>query len=112
MGHPHEQYAVGRFFYREGYLYKGEMVEGHKHNFAHNTECLKGALRITKVVDGEKITEVLIPTSRPYEVAAGVVHELEGLVDQTLYRCCYSHREPHQPDLLADTYNGWMKAYE
>ena len=43
------EYASGNIFIREGRIEKGEVVEGHTHNFDHTTYVARGGFRIERL---------------------------------------------------------------
>lgn len=96
-------------------LQKGDVVEGHAHNFGHVTYVPHGKLRIEKL-DGpaglvvrtvERGADDLI---NYIDIPAGVWHRLTALEDNTHYHCIYSHRDPETNEPVK-LYNGWEDAY-
>ena len=97
------EFACGNIFIRtKGKLTKGQIIEGHKHNFDHTSLVLSGAIRLTK--NGET-TECRAPSWVLIE--AGVEHQIEVLEEGTVFWCVYAHRNP-QGEIVQE-YTGWYK---
>lgn len=95
-------HRMGEFGVRQNdpnnvYMDKGEVVEGHEHNFNHLT-FIWGHMLI-EVLDAEdnviKSAEFGEHLGRPIAlIQAGVKHRLTALNDKTMYRCVYTSRDP------------------
>lgn len=104
------EWASGNIFIRPNPLTKaGDVVQGHAHNFDHTTIVFKGAIRVKRTLtDGsEQVQDFAAPAH--CMIVAGVEHEITALVDDTVFWCVYSHREP-QGDVVQDV-TGWHEAY-
>lgn len=92
---------------------KGDIVDGHAHNFPHVTYCAKGGLLVERLdVDGktEASTKVLASEGLNWAlIRAGVCHRITALEDGSLGHCIYAHRTP-QGEVVQE-YTGWGPAY-
>lgn len=108
--------VAGNIFIRPNYLTKGQIINGHAHNFDHVSYCTSGSVHIEAVIpqsDGSSktLTRTLKATdSRNWIlIKAGVEHKIIALEDNTKFDCIYSHRTP-QGDVVEE-YTGWEAAY-
>jgi len=94
-------------------LEKGEIVEGHTHNFDHVTYVNKGSFKITRTSpDGETKSRTIHATDE-YNfvmILATHNHTLEALEDDSVYHCVYAHRNPITKE-VQEHYTGWDEAY-
>jgi hypothetical protein len=103
---------------------KGEVIEGHSHNFPHMSLCLLGSVQIkARLPDGERMRNFYAPSSQllnrdeagwarrcVVEIADGIHHEITALEDDTVFWCIYVPRDP-ETRLVIPHYNGWEPAY-
>ncbi len=77
---------------------KGDIVDGHDHNFDHCTYIVRGSVLIeTLDAAGNAIKSVIRRANenfREYLIPAGVWHRITALEDNSLAHCIYSHRIP------------------
>lgn len=97
-----------------GPMVKGEKVHGHKHNFDHVTYCAAGALAVRSLNDDGSIkAEMRVEAGTLMNshvlILAGVEHELEALVDGTIYHCQYAHRD--WSGNVVEKYDGYEDGY-
>lgn len=83
---------------------------GHKHNYDHTTQVLRGRIRVTATDDDGKVLgvqeygwgeKVLIPAS--------LHHTIKALEPNTVYECLFSHRD--FDGLITQRYVGNDTAY-
>ncbi len=103
----------GNVFIREMRFQKaGDVVEGHKHNFAHTTYVARGALRIERL-EGDEVVQSVEKRATDGRnwvlIKAGVCHRITALDDQSIGHCIYAHRNP-QGDVVQE-YDGWDDSY-
>jgi hypothetical protein len=93
-------YRLGEFGIRQNdpsntFMKKGEVIEGHKHNFDHLT-AVWGHMLIEVLDDEGKVlrsAEFGEHLGRPIAlILAGTIHRLTALNDRTCYRCIYFSR--------------------
>lgn len=101
------EWISGNVFIRPNTLqYKGDAVDGHKHNFDHTTIVFKGSVHVkAKLPDGREIEQDFAAPGH-FLVLKGVEHEITALEDNTVFWCVYSHRNA-QGDVVEDNI-GWQ----
>ena len=99
----------GNIFLRKMNHNKGDVTQGHKHNFDHTTIVFSGAVHVKAVLPSGKVIERDFAAPTHFLVKAEVEHEITALEDGTQYWCVYSHRTPQ--DEIVQTYTGWGDAY-
>ena len=77
------------------FSYAGVKEEGHAHLFDHVTLVTAGKIRLTAL---GKSTDFVAPSH--IFIKAGVVHELEALVDNTVVQCIHGIREKGCEDIV------------
>lgn len=103
------EWISGNVFIRPNELAKGDVTQGHTHNFDHTTIVFKGAILIrAETPDGRRIEREFRAPAHAL-ILAHVRHEITALEDGTVYWCVYSHRTP-QGD-VTEHYTGWTEAY-
>lgn len=111
------EWVSGNVFIRPSrMLAKGEIVQGHKHNFDHTTIVFSGAVRIKGTLPDGTVIEREFRSPRPdwagpshALIKAEVGHEITALEDGTIFWCVYSHRDPQGE--VWQNYTGWEPAY-
>ena len=87
---------------------RGDVTDGHGHNFDHVTFCCKGRLGVEAMVAGQTVRTV-VPVGSLVLIRSEVEHRLVGLEDDTHYICLYAHRDPQ--GAVQARYTGWPDAY-
>jgi len=104
------EWVSGNVFIRPNTMTKGDVINGHKHNFDHTSIIFTGAVRVVATLpDGRKV-EVERAAPAHLLIKADVEHEITALEDNTEFWCVYSHRGP-QGDIVQE-YTGWPEAYK
>lgn len=108
-----EPSPAGNLYVRPNLMAKGQIIEGHAHNFDHMSYCTHGAVRVS-VLDAEgAVTATRVVAARERHnwvlIRAGVCHRIEALEDGTKFDCIYAHREPGGD--VVQEYTGWDAAY-
>ena len=106
------EYVAGNIFVRPNRLNKGQVIEGHTHNFDHVSYVTAGAVVVVaQHPSGQEITRTIRATDDRNWVLirAEVRHRITALEDGTKFDCVYSHRTP-QGDVVEE-YTGWDAAY-
>lgn len=105
------EYSAGNIQIRPNYLQKkGDVVDGHAHNFDHVTVVFEGSIHVRATLPSGDIIERNFVKGSEFLVKAEVEHEITALEDNTLFKCYYAHRTP-QGDIVQE-YNGWTDAYD
>jgi len=96
----------------------GWRMDGHTHNFHHNTMIISGRYRCTRkraILETEPTKYVLIDdvergpgTILPIE--AHLWHSFECVEGPGMILCIYSHRDPQSGEVV-QLPNGWAEAY-
>lgn len=108
--HPPE-WVSGNIYIRQNVLTeKGDVVEGHKHNFDHTTIVHTGSVHVKAKLPDQSIIEKDFIAPSHFLVKAEVEHEITALEDNTEFWCVYSHRDPQGRVQLE--YDGWTTAYQ
>ncbi len=103
------EWISGNIFIRPNPLEKkGDVVEGHKHNFDHTTIVFKGSVHVKAVKPDGTIKEKDFVAPSHFLVKADTEHEITALEDNTEFWCVYSHRDPQ--GRITQEYTGWGKA--
>lgn len=116
----HPEFTCGNMFVRPNFLRKkGWMCGNHTHNFDHMTLVMRGSVHITATFPDGKVIEkdFYAPNSEGWTeesdswflVKAEVKHQIIALEDDTVFYCCYSHRDPQGRISIEKT--GWGPAY-
>ncbi len=101
--------SCGNIYRRKNKLGKGQVTQGHTHNFDHLTIVFTGGIHIkAKMPDGSTLERDFFAPSDCL-IRADVEHEITALMDDTEYWCIYSHRFPQGQVSMEET--GWMPAY-
>ena len=108
------EYACGNIFIREmRFAKKGDVVDGHSHNFDHTTYCVRGGLLVEKLDKaGEAIASAEVQAAEGMNwilILANVAHRITALEDGSLGHCVYAHRTPQGK--VVQEYTGWGPAY-
>jgi hypothetical protein len=98
----------GNIFIRPNTLRKGEMVQGHTHNFDHTTIIFTGPVRIKATKPGEPTWEKTFIGPAHVLIKADWMHEITALDDAEFW-CVYAHRTP-QGDVVQEA-TGFEDAY-
>ena len=99
----------GNIFLRKMHLAKGEVINGHTHNFDHTSIVFTGSVHIkAKLPSGQVVERDFVSPSHCL-IKAEVEHEITALEDGTQFWCVYSHRQPNGD--IVQEYTGWDKAY-
>lgn len=77
------------------FLKAGHKEEGHSHLFDHVTLLTKGKIRLTALGTSTDFT-----APQHIFIKAGVEHELEALVDETIVQCIHGIREKGCEDIV------------
>ena len=103
--------ASGNIFFRPNFLKKaGDKVDGHKHNFDHTTFFLPGGrFRVIARLNGVVIADEEITGPAIRLILKDVEHEIIALVDDSVFFCVYSNRDP-QGNVI-ERCEGYMPAY-
>lgn len=91
---------------------KGQVVEGHKHNFDHVTFIWRGAVEVRVWRDDESRADAKPKRfSAPSKImiAKDRFHEFTALEDGTMAECIYALRDGEGQ--VTDVWNGLMGAY-
>lgn len=113
---------IGNIFVRTMYFEKkGDVVEGHTHNFDHATLIVQGSVNIKrrKKLGNELVLISDINYSAKF-IAGAVLpnhalimadehHEITALEDNTACMCVFAHRDPRTGEVI-QYWNGWMGA--
>ena len=111
---------LGNIAFRTGGpMAKGDIVQGHLHNYDHVTMVSHGSMLI-EVMSGpamDGVTQSVIKSTvksakeaRNFVlILAGVAHRFTALEDGTVYQCVYAHRD--EEGNAVDFYTGWEAAY-
>ena len=108
------EYVCGNIYIRPLRLSKkGDVVDGHAHNFDHATYCVAGSMRVESLhADGsvKESMEMSAGSGLGWAlIKAGVIHRITALEDGTIGHCIYAHRTP-QGDVVQE-YTGWAPAH-
>lgn len=108
------EWASGNIFLRPNLgMSKGQVIEGHKHNFDHTSFVTKGAVHVKAQTPDGRTIEGYFGEGYPFShflVLADVEHTITALLDNTDFYCIYAHRTP-QGDVVQEV-TGWTRAYE
>jgi len=104
------EYISGNIFIREMSLQKkGDIVQGHTHNFDHTTYVVRGSVLIESLNPDGSVKQSAIKTAKDGKnwvlIKAEVCHKITALEDNTMAHCIYSHRTPQ--DEIHQVYTGW-----
>jgi hypothetical protein len=119
------EYVSGNIFIRKNIMkHKGDVIQGHTHNFDHTSFVYKGGILVEATTpDGRTIKSIF---RSPYHAAtdlgdlnlpegghhflvkANVVHKITALLDDTEFDCVYSHRTPQGE--VVQVWDGWAEA--
>lgn len=95
-------------------MVKGDVVNGHEHNFGHITYVPKGGFRFQALGKRGKVLRSADRWATDKVnwifIEAGVRHRLICLEDGSDYHCLYSHREPENGSVVMK-HMGWSDAY-
>lgn len=108
------EYVSGNIFIREmAFAQKGDVVNGHAHNFDHTTYVVRGSLLVESLnADGtvkQSAVKRAVDGHNWVLIKAGVIHRLTALEDNCMGHCIYAHRTPQ--DEIVQEYDGWMHGY-
>lgn len=104
------EWKSGNIFIRSNILeHKGDLVDGHCHNFDHTTIVFTGSVHVKAKKPDGAIVEKDFAAPSHFLVEAGTEHEITALEDNTEFWCVYSHRDPQ--GRVVQEFNGWTKAY-
>ena len=89
------EFISGNIFIRPNKLeQKGDMVQGHTHNFDHTTIFFTGSFHVkAKKPDGSTLERDFFAPSHCL-IKAEYEHEITALEDKSEFWCIYSHRTP------------------
>jgi hypothetical protein len=106
------EWACGNIFIRPTLMHKGEKIKGHAHNFDHMSLCMRGQVTIKAGNVRRTLTapsnDVAMDQAHVL-IKAGVEHEIECDVDNSVFYCVYAHRTP-QGEIVQE-FTGWEKSY-
>jgi quercetin dioxygenase-like cupin family protein len=88
---------------------KGDVVDGHAHNFDHVTLVIKGSIHVKFTLPDGREGEHDFAAGEFVTIKAKVLHKITALEDDTLFYCVYAHRDPQ--GRVTQEYNGWLEAY-
>jgi len=88
---------------------KGQVIEGHKHNFDHTTIVFVGAVHVKAQLPDGRALEKTFAAPDHFLVKAGVEHQITALEEGTEMWCVYSHRTAQGE--VVQQYTGWPEAY-
>jgi quercetin dioxygenase-like cupin family protein len=107
------EWVSGNIFIRPNRnMMKGDVIQGHKHNFDHTSFVVKGSVHVKAVTPDGRVIEGDFGeayNTPHFLVLADVEHEITALEDGTSFYCIYSHRTPQGEVSLHQT--GWYDAY-
>lgn len=111
------EWVSGNIFIRPmRMLARGEVIEGHAHNFDHTTIVFRGAAIIRgELPDGTIIEREFKPPSPDWAgpshalIKADVKHTITATEDGTMVWCVYAHRDPQGQ--VWQKFTGWEEAY-
>jgi quercetin dioxygenase-like cupin family protein len=104
------EWISGNLFIRPNVMAKkGEVIDGHKHNFDHTTIVFEGSVHVKGVLPDGRIIERDFHAPAHFLVKAEVEHEITALEDNVTFWCVYSHRTPQGQITQENT--GWGQAY-
>jgi quercetin dioxygenase-like cupin family protein len=89
-----------------------QMGVGHAHNYDHTTFVFRGAIRVSYRYDKDgRIVEGIreVQAGDHIAILAHVEHQIKALVDNTMYKCVFSHRDFE--GLVTQDYHGHDEAY-
>lgn len=103
-------FVLGNIFIRPMPLPKaGMVVNGHKHNFDHATQVLRGSILVKAKRPDGTVIERRFDAPDYFLVRADTEHEITALADNTLAWCVFSNRMPDGE--VVQQYTGWEEAY-
>lgn len=99
MNHPSSKISVvaNTWIKQMHFLKAGDMNDGHKHIFDHQTLLGKGSVKVT--VNG-KVSEFKAPTI--IFIRAGFEHQIEALEDDTVCYCIHAIRDGERVEDIID----------
>lgn len=101
LGGVSAEIMSGNLFIRKVHLHnKGDIVQGHTHNFDHNTIIFKGAVTVKR---GNTVEDFVAPAH--LFIDKNIEHEFTALEDGVELWCVYSHRDP-QGEVVQE-HKGW-----
>jgi quercetin dioxygenase-like cupin family protein len=107
------EWISGNIFIRPNQnMKKGDVIQGHKHNFDHTSFVTEGSVHVKAVTPDGRVIESDFGKDYKYRhflVLADVEHEITALEDGTNFYCIYSHRTPQGEVSISQT--GWREAY-
>jgi len=108
------EYISGNIFIREMALEKkGDVVEGHTHNFDHTTYVTRGSVKIESLNPDKTVKQSVVKKAEEGHnwvlIKAEVCHRITALEDNSMAHCIYAHRT-HQGDIV-QTSTGWTEGY-
>jgi hypothetical protein len=93
-------------------MHKGQVIQGHKHNFDHTSFVTDGAVHVKAFLPDGTVLERDFGRGyqfRHFLVLAGVEHEITALEDDTNFYCIYAHRNAQGE--VVEEQTGWHGAY-
>ena len=97
--------ASGNIYMRKMRKSKGEVVEGHTHNFDHTSIFFTGSFHVKAKLPNGTVVEQDFTAPAHALIRKDVEHEITCLSDEGEFWCVYSHRSP-QGDIVQE-WNGW-----
>jgi quercetin dioxygenase-like cupin family protein len=104
----------GNLFFRHHQMKKGDVIEGHEHNFDHTSIVFEGCVHVVGQTPDGRTVEVTLPytedgkTVRHCLIDRQVKHRIEALEDSH-FVCAYSHHTPQGE--VTQVCTGWHGAY-
>lgn len=100
--------VLGNIFVRRNLGKKGDVVQGHTHNFDHATFVAAGVVEVVQQRPNQAAKTRVFHAGDVFLVYADTHHQITFLEDGQ-FNCIYSHRD-HQGRVV-EHYTGWEEAY-
>lgn len=91
------------------HMAKGQVIDGHEHNFDHTSIVFTGAVSVVATGPDGQVKKGEFRAPAHFLVRADWTHKITALADDTTFWCVYAHRTP-QGDVVQH-YTGWPEAY-
>lgn len=104
------EWVSGNIYIRPARLdRKGQVFEGHEHEFDHTTIVFKGSVHIHATSAEGPDKEGTFTAPSHVLIKKNWVHTITALEDNTEFWCVYSHTTPQGE--ISQVYDGWAPAY-